>query len=89
MVWMDTYPSCVAQRSNLEGYAMSQTKRRLLSMKDVQKLTSYSRTHIARLEESGKFPKRVRLSPHPRGRMAFVEGEVNDWIDKHISDRST
>lgn len=68
---------------------MTQTKKRLLSMKDVQKLTSYSRTHIARLEKVGKFPRRVRLSPHPRGRMAFVEREVNEWIDKHISDRST
>jgi len=65
---------------------MSQTPR-LISMKVVQQLTSYSRTHISRLEAVGKFPKRVRLSRHPRGRMGYVEAEVHDWIDKRIRER--
>jgi prophage regulatory protein len=66
---------------------MSQTER-LVSMKVVQELTSYSRTHIARLEKAGKFPRRVRLSPHPRGRMAWLESEVNEWILERIRERS-
>jgi prophage regulatory protein len=65
---------------------MSQAER-LVSMKVVQKMTSYSRTHIARLEKAGKFPQRVRLSAHPRGRMGFVEREVNNWIHQRISER--
>lgn len=66
---------------------MSQAKR-FVSMKVVQQLTSYSRTHIARLEKAGKFPQRVRLSPHPRGRMAWVESEVIDWMQQRMSERS-
>ena len=66
---------------------MSQTER-LISMKEVQRLTSYSRTHIGRLEDDGEFPKRVRLSPHPRGRMGFVEREVHNWIERRIRERS-
>ena len=66
---------------------MSQTNR-LISMKEVQRLTSYSRSHIARLEEADNFPKRVRLSQHPRGRMGFVEREVHDWIARRVRERS-
>ena len=66
---------------------MSQTQR-LISMKVVQEHTSYSRTHIGRLEAAGKFPKRIRLSQHPRGRVAYVESEVRDWLLKCIRDRS-
>ncbi len=67
---------------------MSQTKMRLISMKVVEQLTSFSRTEIGRLEKAGKFPKRVPLSGHPRGRMAYVEDEVRDWIVKRIRERS-
>ena len=66
---------------------MSQDKKRLISMKVVQDLTSYSRTHIARLEERGKFPLRVRLSRHPKGRVAYLEEEVHDWIQERIRER--
>ena len=65
---------------------MSQTPR-LISMKEVQQLTSLSRTHIGRLEEEGKFPLRVRLSRHPRGRVAYEATKVYDWIHKRIRER--
>ena len=65
---------------------MSQTPR-LISMKVVQELTSLSRTHIARLEAAGKFPQRIRLSNHPRGRVAWLEELVLDWIHKRIRER--
>lgn len=67
---------------------MSQPTQRLISMKVVEQLTSFSRTEIGRLEKAGKFPKRVRLSNHPRGRVAYVEDEVRDWIVKRIRKRS-
>lgn len=67
---------------------MPQTTLRLISMKVVEQLTSFSRTEIGRLEDAGKFPKRVPLSAHPRGRVAYVEDEVRDWIVKRIRERS-
>lgn len=67
---------------------MPQTTRRLISMKVVEQLTSLSRTEIGRLEKVGKFPKRVRMSSHPRGRIAYIEDEVRDWIVQRIRKRS-
>jgi prophage regulatory protein len=67
---------------------MSKTTVRLISMKVVEQLTSYSRTEIGRLEKAGKFPKRIRMSAHPRGRIAYPEDEVQDWIIKRIRERS-
>ncbi len=55
-------------------------------MSQTQRLNS--RTHIGRLEAAGKFPKRIRLSQHPRGRVAYVESEVRDWLLKCIRERS-
>jgi predicted DNA-binding transcriptional regulator AlpA len=66
---------------------MSQAER-LMSMKVVQQMTSLSRSEIARREEDGEFPMRVHLSPHPRGRKAWVEREVSDWVQQRISERS-
>jgi len=67
---------------------MSQTPR-LISMKVVQQLTSYSRTHISRLEAVGKFPKRVRLSRHPRGRMGVQNVLPSHFAKKKLSATST
>lgn len=67
---------------------MSEQTDRLVNLKVVMQMTSLSRSEIARREELGKFPKRVHLSAHPRGRKAWVEREVQDWIDRHISARS-
>ncbi len=62
---------------------MSQTPR-LISMKEVQRLTSLSRTQIGRLEAAGKFPLRVRFSLHPRGRFGYPEEKVHNWIYERI-----
>ena len=66
---------------------MSQTKR-LISMKVVMQMTSLSRSEINRREGENRFPKRIALSPHPRGRKAWVESEVQDYVLKHIQARS-
>lgn len=60
---------------------------RLISLKAVMQMTSLSRSEIARREEAGRFPIRVRLSPHPRGRVAFLEREVLAWIWKRVTER--
>lgn len=71
--------------SIIGDFAMSEMTTRLLSMKEVQRLTSLSRTHIGRLESEGKFPLRVRLTRHPRGRFGYEEGKVYDWLHERIS----
>jgi prophage regulatory protein len=59
---------------------------KLLSKKSVRELVTYSFAHTARLEAAGQFPKRVRLGT---GRVAYVEGEILDWIAARIRDRDT
>lgn len=57
---------------------------RLLSKKQVREKVLYSPAHIARLEEAGKFPKRVPIGP---GRVGWVEEEVEQWLLQRIADR--
>ena len=65
------------------------TKHRLLSKKQVKDLVLYSFAHIERMEKAGRFPKRVRLSHHPRGRCGYVEEEVLAWVSARIAERDT
>lgn len=60
---------------------------RLLSKKEVKALVIYSYAHIARLEDEGKFPKRVRLGEGRYSRVGWVEREVYEWIEDKISAR--
>ncbi len=57
---------------------------RLLSKKQVREKVLYSPQHIQRLEDAGKFPKRVRLG---QGRVGWVEEEVEDWLAERIRER--
>ena len=61
---------------------------RLLSRKKVKELTSLSLAQIDRLEKAGKFPKRIRLTDHPRGRCAYLESEILEWIIDRIVQRT-
>lgn len=61
---------------------------RLLSAKQVKEITLYSNAHRARLEARGLFPKRIRLSDHPRGRYGYLESEIQDWIRWRLKERS-
>jgi len=60
---------------------------RFLSKNEVKQLTLYSHAHRARLEDAGKFPKRVRLGSGPRSRVGYVESEIMEWIAQHIQQR--
>jgi prophage regulatory protein len=44
----------------------------------------YSNVHLLRLEEDGKFPKRLYLSP---ARVAWLESEIDDYIARCIAAR--
>jgi len=39
----------------------------------------YSRTHLARLIKAKMFPQPVQVTP---GRTAFVEAEIDEWIER-------
>jgi prophage regulatory protein len=57
---------------------------KFLSKKQVKELVLYSFAHTARLEEAGKFPRRIRLG---QARVAYVEQEVLDWMQARLSER--
>ncbi len=57
---------------------------RLISKKEVRAKVSYSFAHIDRKEKAGQFPTRVRLG---QNRVAWVEAEVDQWIEARIFER--
>lgn len=56
----------------------------LISMSEVVKRTSLSRTAINVHRSKGTFPKHVMLSEK---RIAFVTSEIDQWIAERIADR--
>ena len=60
----------------------------LVNRKAVREMVTLSFAHIARLEAEGKFPKRLRLTEHPNGRVAWVKAEIERWIAERIKKRS-
>jgi prophage regulatory protein len=60
-------------------------QRRLLPYKSLSaKGVPYSKPHLWRLERANKFPKRV---PIGAGRYAYIEAEIDAWIDARIAER--
>ncbi len=57
----------------------------LISLNEVAKITSLSRTSIFKLRERGDFPVAVTLGEK---RVAFVRDEVAAWIEAKIASRS-
>ncbi len=60
---------------------------RLLSFAQLkpEKGIVYSRVHLDRLEKVGRFPRRVSLGGG--GRVAWVEEEVDRWIEARVAAR--
>lgn len=56
----------------------------LISLNEVCKRTSLSRTFINRCRNAGEFPEAVRLG---ETRIAFIASEVDDWIAARIAER--
>jgi prophage regulatory protein len=63
------------------------TALRFLSKKAVRDLITLSFTQIDRREAAGKFPKRLRLSEFPNGRVVWLEDEVFKWMQERIAER--
>ena len=47
-------------------------------------ITGISRSHLYALAEKGEFPKQIKLSERSS---AWVESEVQEWIDTRIAQR--
>ena len=60
---------------------------RLLSKRQLKELVLYTPQHIQRLENAGRFPKRVRLGSGPRCRVGWIEAEILEWLQERIKRR--
>jgi prophage regulatory protein len=50
---------------------------RVITWKELKSRIPYSRTHIARLEKLGLFPRRIKLG---RRRTGWWESEIDEWL---------
>ena len=57
------------------------------SKKDLRGIVLLSPTQISRLEDDGKFPKRVRLGSYRTSRVGWPKHEVLAWCKKREDDR--
>ena len=56
----------------------------LLKIPEVRAKTGLSRSHLYALAQNGEFPKPVKLSERSS---AWVESEVDGWIEERITER--
>ena len=57
--------------------------RRVLRLDGVIEKTGLSRASIYRMQDAGKFPPSIPLSPN---RVAWVESEIDAWIGERIAE---
>ncbi|AHE71481.1 transcriptional regulator [Enterobacter ludwigii] len=55
----------------------------LIRLQEVRRRTGYSKAWIYRLMSEGKFPSSVKIGSRA---IAFVESEVDDWINQRIEE---
>jgi prophage regulatory protein len=60
------------------------TNNTLILSAKISELIPYSQNHLRRLEAKGQFPKRIRIGEN---RVAWVEAEVEAWIEERINAR--
>lgn len=56
----------------------------LIRLSEVQKRTGYSKAWIYRLLKEKRFPQSVKIRSRS---IAFVESEVDEWINQRIEER--
>ena len=61
--------------------------RKLIRIKSVVNLTGLSKSYIYELCKKGLFPKSIQLVPGGTS-VAWVESEINEWIDSRIQERN-
>ena len=69
-------------------------KHRFIRLSEVMSRTGYGRTSIYRKMEDGSFPKSLKLGGPPKDpnvfdsrAIAWIENEVDQWIESRIEDR--
>ncbi|AWL69709.1 AlpA family transcriptional regulator [Serratia marcescens] len=55
----------------------------LIRLHDVQRRTGYSKAWIYHLMSQGKFPPSVKIGTRA---IAFVESEIDDWVNQRIAE---
>jgi prophage regulatory protein len=60
--------------------------KKLVRIKTVIALTGLSKSYIYDLSNKGIFPKSIQLVPGGTS-VAWVEGEIREWIDSRIQSR--
>jgi prophage regulatory protein len=61
---------------------------RLYRSRQVTELTGYTPRHIRRLENSGHFPRRIKLGEGQQGAVAWVADEVDAWLSAGVASRN-
>ena len=81
---------------NTNSQPTPKTKHRFIRLSEVMSRTGYGRTSIYRKMEDGSFPKSLKLGGPPKdpnefdsGAIAWIEEEVDQWIESRIEDRDT
>ncbi|PJR63505.1 helix-turn-helix transcriptional regulator [Raoultella sp. T31] len=62
---------------------MSYETKSFIRLSEVRRRTGYSKAWIYRLMSSGKFPESVKIGSRA---IAFVESEIDDWINQRIAE---
>ena len=55
----------------------------LIRFSEVQRRTGYSKAWIYRLISEHRFPQPIKIGARA---IAFVEGEIDEWIERRIAD---
>ncbi|AGH74723.1 helix-turn-helix transcriptional regulator [Edwardsiella piscicida] len=55
----------------------------LIRLSEVQRRTGYSKAWIYRLLKENRFPQSIKIGSRS---IAFVESEVDDWINQRIAE---
>ena len=56
-------------------------KENLIRLREVMKITGFSRSQIYKLINIGEFPKQIQISP---GSVAWLESELETWMKERI-----
>ena len=79
---------------NKNSQTTPKTKHRFIRLNEVLSRTGYGRTSIYRKMEDGSFPRSIKLGGPPVDPEAFdsravawIENEVEQWIDSRIEER--
>ena len=81
---------------NTNSQPTPKTKHRFIRLNEVLSRTGFGRTSIYRKMEDGSFPKSLKLGGPPKDpnefdsrAIAWIEEEVDQWIESRIQDRVT